>query len=240
MNLIKESIRFAKTNPKFKYLLIIIIVMKFVIELISSELLVKISEGRIEMIPYLIITELFSTMVMQFVVSSLTTRISMSISAKFTKEEHDKYDSLDFDSKNKLPGDQFERKMNSAGSAYILMLEWGLPNFFNLVGSLVGSVWTFLRIGLLTQLVVVIIFNLILYYTYIKNKQAELLKASKKIREENGNIRSKYSLFFSGFQYKEYSPDYMTGLINKADGNNFDNRLKWINIMGVTDHVGLS
>lgn len=186
------------------WFLFLVFIDDIVFTLLESNLMVKISSGSFDTIPYYLVLKLGSPLISNFFIRPLITNLAYQVQKNFEAEATKKYDSMTFSSKNNKPATMFWEKSSAAGSSVFLMIDWGIQNIMNLVGTFCAVIWTFYQKDLLKELLAIVTISGLLYYIFIRHKQNAFSALNKKIKKVIQRIRSKIQLDLIPFQYKEY------------------------------------
>jgi len=204
---------------------------------IISELMYNISKGSMNLIMYYFMLKISTVAINMFFTNPITNVVAYQVKNEFNKMAHEKYDTVSPTSKNNKNAIDFDQKRSSAENAVFLMVIWGLPTMTQLFGSIVSCIWTFIKLGLLVELVIILSICVIVYYFWIRNMQNSFTMLHKSIRKINDRIKSKISLSLTAFQYKEHTPEYMIKMHKDIESNYSKIELKWIKISGSTTFI---
>jgi ABC-type multidrug transport system fused ATPase/permease subunit len=220
--------------------LIMVNIMGVVIDLVSSWTLFQISIGNLGFVYAYVGLDVLNTILETTYIRSTNDRIANSIRYDFKLNAIRQYNKLSFDSKNKATAESFYQKMLQLADSYFQLINWGIPNIFQLIGSFFKCFVIFCFKGMFYPLILIIGINLIVYVYSIKHKQKAFSDSIKLTRENNDMIRSLVSITLPMFQQGEKPPEYIMGLTTKIDNAwlNVDNQ--WNNIMTMTKLINKS
>jgi ABC-type cobalamin/Fe3+-siderophores transport system ATPase subunit len=234
-NLINNTYSYIKNNKNSKYFIILTIINDFILILLSSYLMIKISNGEKNIIPIFLILQGISPIINNFIIQPLIKKISIDIRKKYEEESYLRYYSISFEDKITRQHQNFDQKLMSSMFALTLNFSWGLPNLINLISSFSSVFLTFLQKGLILQFGLAVLLFCISYKTFVESKQNNFTLADKLFRKIRHKISEKIYLDGISFQYKELTPDYMIKLKNIISSNEEVNELNWQKIMAVTN-----
>ncbi len=215
MRLIRDSLDYANKQPIFRLFVILTFINDIVMSLVISDWIYRISQGSIGFIPYVVILKLINTL-LGIYVQRLANNVSNSVGISFNMDANEKYTRLSFKSKNKSPAESYHQVHNTAIWPMCSIIEWGLPTSCSLLGTFIGCVWTFFRLGLLIELVSTIIISSTIWYFYVRNQHKIFSEFHKEIRIKTEALREKVQLLLPGFQYNE---------VSLAELNNHDKKI---------------
>lgn len=231
MSLTRTAMNHAKTIDYFYVMVFLMVINNVVLNMISSEMMYRVSKGSVSLVLFVIILGFVIPLIDVIFITPLITSITSQTRVKFRTIAIQKYNSVSFEGKNKSPAKIFWQKLNNATPAIERIIDWGLITIINLIGSFIGCLWTFIRMGLIVELILVLVFGALCYYFVIRKKQANYTKLRKQVRTTNEKLRSKIRLFLSAFQYKEVTPQYISKMDNACSTNNQATYKKWQEIM---------
>jgi ABC-type Mn2+/Zn2+ transport system ATPase subunit len=234
-NLINSTYSYIKNNKNSKYFIILTIINDFILILLSSYLMIRISNGEKNIIPIFLILQGISPIINNFIIQPLIKKISIDIRKKYEEESYLRYYSISFEDKITRQHQNFDQKLMSSMFALTLNFSWGLPNLINLISSFSSVFLTFLQKGLILQFGLAVSLFCISYKTFIESKQNNFTSADKLFRKIRHKISEKIYLDGISFQYKELTPDYMIKLKNIISSNEEVNELNWQKIMAFTN-----
>ena len=234
-NLINNTYSYIKNNKNSKYFIILTIINDFIIILLSSYIMIKISNGEKNIIPIFLILQGISPIINNFIIQPLIKKISIDIRKKYEEESYLRYYSISFEDKITRQHQNFDQKLMSSMFALTLNFSWGLPNLINLISSFSSVFLTFLQKGLILQFGLAVLLFCISYKTFVESKQNNFTLADKLFRKIRHKISEKIYLDGISFQYKELTPHYMIKLKNIISSNEEVNELNWQKIMAVTN-----
>jgi hypothetical protein len=109
--------------------------MGVVIDLVSSWTLFQISIGNLGFVYAYVGLDVLNTILETTYIRSTNDRIANSIRYDFKLNAIRQYSNLSFDSKNKATAESFYQKMLQLADSYFQLINWGIPNIFQLIGS---------------------------------------------------------------------------------------------------------
>lgn len=226
MSLIAESLRYAKKQPFFGLFVVLTFINDIIVGLVISDLMYRVSKGSTAIIPYIIFLKLSNT-ILDIVNKRIVTHITKGIELDFRRDGLEKYDTMSFKSKNKSPASSFWQKLGNATWPMNSIMEWGIPTGCGLVGTFVGCIWTFFRLGLLVELISVVIISSLIWFFYIRNQQKLLSKFHKKFRSQSDELIEKIHLLLPGFQNNEVPISELNRHDRTVTKNGFEYQFKW-------------
>ena len=119
-NLIKNTYSYIKNNKNSKYFIILTIINDFILILVSSYLMIKISNGEKNIIPIFLILQGISPIINNFIIQPLIKKISIDIRKKYEEESYLRYYSISFEDKITRQHQNFDQKLMSSMFALIL------------------------------------------------------------------------------------------------------------------------
>lgn len=152
---------------------------------------------------------------------------SSTIRQKFIKNGFIKYDSLDFESKNITPSDEYYSKLDRAGYAISCILNWGFTTVLSLVANIFGALFVFLKEGLYQELLTLVIINILVYFCISKGIQDRFTILQEKIREENQEFCAMISNYLPQFESGDKSIDQINNLSSKRITNEDKISIAW-------------
>lgn len=234
-NLNNKTYSYIKNNKLSKYYIILTIINDFILILLSSYLMIKISNGENNIIPIFLIVQGFSPIINNFILQPLIKKISCNIRKKYEEDCYLRYNSISFEDKITRQHHDFDQKLLSSMYALILNFSWGLPNLINLVSSFCSVFLTFIQKGLILQFCLAVLLFWFSYKIFVKPKQNIFTLEDKLFRKISHKISEKIYLDGISFQYKELTPEYMINLKKIISSNYEVNEFNWLKIMGLTN-----
>ena len=234
MTFLKDTYNYLANNTTTKYLIFFMILADVVFQLISSKLMITISAGDTSAIIYFLIIKASTTLVNQFVVGPLTSIVSYDVKRKFEQDAYIKYNRLTHQFKNRHPIGKFKEVLSNASNALWCIPDWGLYNFMNLIGVIVGVLYTFYLKNLMIQLLAVLLLFAVLHKLIVGKLQTNLTTIDKDTKKIVNGLRSKLDLFSVPFQFREFSPQIISNMANEITDKRqyIDN--KWVNVINIT------
>jgi len=230
MGLIGESFKYAIKQSFFNLFALLTFIDDVILGLVVSELMFNISQGTTTLISYVIGLK-FGSHLLGLVLTRLTNNISFNIELKFREDGYHKYDKLSHTSKNNATSTMFLEKLNKATYPMSNIINWGLPMSCGLFGTFVSCIWTFFRMGLFLELIMIAFVSIIIYYFVIRSEQNIYTKLHKKLRDISDEFREKRTLALPGFQYNERTPKEMIEIDRVINDNDFKIQSQWTKIM---------
>lgn len=234
-SLFETCIYYLKQIHHTKYMIMLTILNDMVLTILMSDLLVRISNGSFNLVPFYLFGLVIGPILDGFLISPLTTHIVNHVRMNFIADSMHKYDSLSFDSKALKNYASFEQALNPAEQSIRMMIDWGLPNIISLFSSICGLIWTFYQKSLLELLMVLVVILSVCYYFVIRKLQNNFTSIHKKLRKIRHKIYAKMQLDGLSFQYKEYKPDHMIKSTNIVCQNDITIEQTWTRISSLTN-----
>jgi ABC-type multidrug transport system fused ATPase/permease subunit len=209
-------------------------ILLIIIDGISVWSLYKISDGMMLYIFINVTTDLISSILHSTFNHNVYQTSATNAEQKFIRMSYEKYDSLSFDSKNKVTAEIFNKKMEKASESIHRIITWGIPTTFMLLNTIFQCVCIFYLKKMLFHLCLIIIVNTVCYLTCIRKKQSFYSSYTRNAREEVDSIHSLITLSLPMFQQKEKSVDYITNLATSIKKIWDKDEDLWNNIMSIT------
>jgi len=219
VSLINKVCGYAKQCKNSYFIIWMNVLIQIFGNLVMTFLTHSMANGNKDFINIIIAIRLFISFIQKFVLKPITIETASRVRIMFCNDSHEKYNSMSFLSKNKKPISEFENKMSRSSFSFYVLIEWGLSTVCHLCGSIVSSLIMFVILDLIWELIFVFVLMAIIYWFYIKRKQAVYSKLDSELRKQNDKIRRKKMLLLPSFQYKETSCETITKLDNQIDEN---------------------
>ena len=236
MTFLKESCLYLYAEKATKYL-IILILAKLVLNIFVSYIMVLISNGRFNLIPYYIGLLYIQKMFNPLIINPIITRLTNNIQNKFYKNYTLQYDKLTYECKNLKIHSQFIENINLANQALANIIDWGLHEIINLTSAIIGVIITFSEKNLIKHLFVFIMVYGIFYHTILKKKQGDYSKLQKKNQIKRSQNNTKEYLYSVPFQYKEINPEFMINIKKNSLDSQMENNIAWNKLLVVNDSM---
>jgi ABC-type transport system involved in cytochrome bd biosynthesis fused ATPase/permease subunit len=215
MSLITVSRKYCMNHPLIWYLIIIIGINNIVINIISTELLLRDNVEK-----WFLLLELIRFVLDTYLINPLILHIAHTIKKTFIHDAYSKYDTMSFESKNKHPMSEFERVMREGTNVIFLMVEWCIPTISKILGVSISTGWLFYRKNILHIAGAILIIMVFLYFTFIIKKQTAYNKNAFNNRKDRRHNFQKINMNLAPFQYKERTVEYMYNIHeNITNGN---------------------
>lgn len=231
--MLQNTINIAKKYVS-AWLLVAIFVENILLAFVDSYLMVLIAGGASNVIPILLLLNLMCPITSNYIIKPHLQILATDIKHDFESNGLKKYTSMSFENKNSKPSTLFYEKNQAAGRSLYLLVEWGLPNFMNLVGVICSVVWVFIQKRLLLELLTALVVCVLVYIFVIRNKQNNFTKLDKEIKKVSQRIRSKIQLDLIPFQYKECTAERIIKQLKVIEDNDNIIDLEWNKIIGLT------
>lgn len=232
--MISTSWDYAKKISETTYLLTTLLFDNLIIPLITSELIVLITDGRINLIKYYIMIQIISQLLNDFFIVKMISVISHKIKKIYLENQIRKYDTLSFADRRTKTASGFNQISESASWSVYLMIDWGVPSIMNLIGTIVGVLYTCMRKGLLVHLSISVGVIMIIFYLVIRPRQKNYTTEDKAFKKIRNTINEKTEMYLIPFQYKEYRPDHIITQKNIVLDEQLKNNNNWQIITGLT------
>lgn len=232
-SLINKSWALLKSSG-LKGIFIIYYSIDLLIDILTSWILTEIIDGKENYILCYILLKTIYPLISEKINSHILLNIKNKIGIIFFEESLSKYNNLSFSSKNKTNLYDFEKKMKDASSALIMVIDWGLPQFINLISSLLSCLIIFVRQELYLIGIIILAINIIIYYNFIKKLQDNLSKERNITKKNDNMIRNAITLYLPLFQYKEKNVSDILQLEEKILKNSININKQWNDISLVT------
>lgn len=231
-HLVVKSLSLAWPQARFRALLVIILA-KFIGQLLLSELMVEISKGGRDLVNWYGGT-LFLMAVLSLYVQDFTTWVVYTSQGKFNEDAWNDYSRISFTSRRVATAELFVEKKEKCVTAIFLIVDWGLPTVVQMISTLFSCIYTFWRAGLTIYLLALLGVCVILYYLFIREEQNSFTQIHKLLRNENSSLKEKLTLWLPEFQSGEIPPETMIDIEAQMFANNRQVELQWNKIMGRT------
>lgn len=205
---------------------------EIILSIFLSYLIVIISEGEHNLIPLYLLLTLFSPLFSVFIIQGMTTKLASDIRFEFQMKYLNKYNSMSFESKNTKPSTLYQEISEPASHSLYTLIEWGLPNVMNLIGTMCSVIWVFFKKDMLLILIGIILFSSATYYHLIRKKQNDFTLLDKTLKKINRRLYSKIQHELIPFQFKEYKPSHILEKVKKINDNNIRLNIGWQQIIG--------
>lgn len=231
--LVRSSWNLLKETGYYNYILVGLLV-DIIMDVASSNFLVRISNGETSYIWYYVIIEFSHPLYENFYYSPISSRAGNKIQILFRESAYKRYDALSFTWKNKKPTDIFHEKMIKCSWALSSMIDWGLRNVIHLVSSTISCIIIFFSTSQYILFVMMLGINIIAYKVIIKRLQTDLEKTRKNNRDNVTRSENLISLNLPLFQQKEIGVDDMMMHETNILKGNFQINTKWDRISTIT------
>lgn len=223
MAVLKQIITLIQES-KFRALFYVLTLVNTIISMIPGYFLANINYGA--NLKYFVLASIVDVIVSHYY-SVFMLRFSSTIRQKFIKNGFIKYDSLDFESKNIMPSDEYYSKLDRAGYAISCILNWGFTTVLSLVANIFGALFVFLKEGLYQELLILVIINILVYFFISKGIQDRFTVLQEKIREENQEICAMISNYLPQFETGDKSIDQINNFSSKKIMNEDKTGIAW-------------
>ncbi len=164
MSLLYDMYNYLKEDLKNMYLLGFTLFCNIFITLSCSEIMVYITNGSINMIPYYLSLITVPTIINYYIVNPLTLKMACNVQKKFIEN------SITLHKNNKMPIVFWENCKNSSISLFTI-IDWGIPSIFHLFGIMLDIIWTFYKKDIIYYLYIILFISIMFYLFSIKELQ---------------------------------------------------------------------
>ncbi len=112
-----------------------------------------------------------------------TTRVFEEIDTRIVTTAYNRYDTLSYQSRNQLSGQEFARRLDDGGWALIQFANWGVPKVISMIVAIISTMWVFYRENMLNMMLLLIAGNIVLYYLVTKKLQERYTKERDTVKE---------------------------------------------------------
>ena len=227
MSLLSEAYNYIKLELNSMYLLGFTLFCNICITLILSEIMVYISNGSIDLIPYYLGLSITPLIISFYIVNPLTFYLACSVKKQFIDNSITTYTIFN----NKTPN-IFWENCKTGSIALFTIVDWMLPSVFNMIGIFIDIIWIFYKKEIIHYFFIILIISISFYFGIIKRQQFRYNVFDKKKKNENtilnGMIQTELSPF-NDIKIKELNN---TIINNRIELNNVSNSMWGYTIIG--------
>lgn len=225
MSLLQETST-SITQSKYKWHLCCITIVYFLFSMMPSYFLSISKDDNSAFVIYyafsMILECIVGSIYRQFI-ETVTTDIIM----KFVGNNYDKYEKLDYESKNKIMSDEFHRKTNEAAYNIAPMISWGSLTLIHLISSIFESFFIFYNNELYFEIVFVLATNTLAYLIIVKKMHDAFAKIRERTRNENDGHRNMIANLLPQFESGDKKSKILVDINNKIYSNHEEVNKKW-------------
>lgn len=207
--MIKTVTSLLKHNKSFELMIIILVIDSVIIPLVSSDLLVDITNGDSSKISHFLALKVLEAIINSFIIRKLINSMGLILRKTYTDQQIRKYNTLSFENRAIKTSVKFDDLMEKSSFALFLVVEWGMPSVASLFGSFTMIVYTSIKKQMLHYILIGAGVLSIIYIVVIRPKQNAFTKYHKEFRNVANRYHEKIKMDLIPFQYKEYSPSHI-------------------------------
>lgn len=181
-----------------------------------------------------IILELLIPTLETYVVNATRDKLTMKLNSQFTYDAFDKYNKLSFKCKNSNDINGFTQIYNHAKYTIDNILDWGIPTSFNLIGTIISTLYIFVTSEMYFEFSMMIFINALSYIFITKKVQNEYMNIQNTYRKKNNRIRSTIQMWLPLFSQGEKTVKDIANKYNEETKNYFKINENWKKISYIT------
>lgn len=233
----KEAYNRVSSHYLTKYYIFCDIFATIICGIISSQIMIKISDGDENFVKYHIAISLFILFINNFVLKMMCAEIGISTTNDFIKDTNKLYSKVHYEERANKTAQGAKEKKDSARMSFVMVTDWGIPTLINLIGIGLSVSTIFFVKKMLIQFIFCSLIGVIFYYIYVKKKQYAFTKLDKLVRKNIQKIQELVRLKIISFQGGETTESEISNLETEIEIKRNDIRKEWIFIGTIVSFV---
>lgn len=226
----KEAYKRVSSHYLTKYYIFCDIFATIICGIISSQIMIKISEGNGEYVKYHIGIMLFILLFNNFVLKMMSTEIGITTTNTFICDANKLYSKVHYEERANKTAPGAKEKKDSAKISFAMVSDWGIPTLISLVGTGMSVITIFLVKKMLVQFIICSLVGIVFYYVYVKRKQDAFTELDKTSRKNIQRIRELVQLKIISFQGGETTESEISNLETEIETKRNNVTKEWIYI----------